>query len=63
VRVKGEDANTLYFANLPVFAAAREIAETYRLPIHADRAEQDSARAVVIADVVDFEAAGVDVAQ
>jgi hypothetical protein len=32
-------------------------------PIHADGAEQGGARDVVVADVIDFEAAGVEVAQ
>jgi hypothetical protein len=40
------------------FAAATEIAEAHDLPIHADSAEERGTVDVVVADVVDLEAAG-----
>jgi hypothetical protein len=39
------------------FAEAREIAETHDLPIHADRTQEGGVGDVVLADIVDLEAA------
>ena len=39
------------------FAEAREIAETHHLPVHADRTQEGGVGDIVVADVVDLEAA------
>ena len=45
------------------FAEAREIAETHELPFEADRAQEGGVGDVIVADVVNLEAAGIAVAQ
>ena len=45
------------------FAAAAEIADTRKLPIQADRAHEDRAGDLIVAEIVDLDPAGVDVAQ